>query len=81
MYSACERSAPSEKSGDQMSQLWFTTTLLTFSLTCQYVCVPGCNGLNLHDARLCSLPGAKKREDAQVKTQYNVYQKVEMHNH
>lgn len=37
------------------------------SVTCQDVCVSGSDGLNLHDARLCSLVGAGKKEREKIK--------------
>lgn len=67
------------QSGSQTSQLRSTTAVLSLSLTCQYVCIPGCNGLNLHDARLCGLGREKERGDIYI--QRKVYQKVLMVQH
>lgn len=48
------------------------------SVTCQDVCVSGSDGLNLHDARLCSLVGAgKKKERKRLRCDEQImYQKV-----
>lgn len=47
------------------------------AVTCQDVCVSGSDGLNLHNARLCSLVGTEKKKKKILRCNEQImYQKV-----